>query len=72
MAHVVDETFMKCNFHKIDLSYKALPGSRKIYKRGKIFKDIFVPFRQVIHQETKKLEIYDTSGPYTDPVTLVF
>lgn len=58
---------MKCDFRKIDLSYKTLPGSSKIYKKGKIFKDVRVPFRQVTHEKTKKLDLYDTSGPYTDP-----
>ncbi|MFA6378653.1 MAG: phosphomethylpyrimidine synthase ThiC [Candidatus Omnitrophota bacterium] len=57
---------MKCDFRKIDLSYQALPGSRKIYQKGRIFKDIRVPFRRVIHSTNQKLDLYDTSGPYTD------
>lgn len=58
---------MKCNFKKIDLSYEPFPGSRKVYNKGKLFKDIRVPFRQVTHDKNKKLDLYDTSGPYTDP-----
>ena len=58
---------MSCDFQKIDLSYQALPGSKKIYINGKAFSDISVPFRQVSHDKGKKLNLYDTSGPYTDP-----
>ncbi len=58
---------MTCDFRKIDLSYQALPGSKKIYRPGKVFKDIRVPFRQVTHGKNKTLDLYDTSGPYTDP-----
>ncbi len=62
---------------QISISYKPLPGSTKIYKQGTINADIQVPFRQIqlsptIDMKGKKtlneaLEVYDTSGPYTDP-----
>ena len=65
------------DFSKIKLNYQPLPGSRKIYKSGTIYKDVRVPFRKVeltsvgnagSSQETKPaIELYDTSGPYTDP-----
>ena len=58
------------------LSYEPLPGSKKIYRSGKIFKDIQVPFRQIDLSDTKDYKgvvtpnapvfLYDTSGPYTD------
>ncbi|MCX5682026.1 MAG: phosphomethylpyrimidine synthase ThiC, partial [Candidatus Omnitrophica bacterium] len=57
---------MNCNLKKIDLSYQALPGSKKVYKKGKLFDDVRVPFRQVTHDKVRKLDLYDTSGPYTD------
>ena len=59
------------------LSYKPLPGSRKVYVPGKIYPDIRVPFREVTlsdtidhdgkHTANGSLRLYDTSGPYTDP-----
>jgi len=60
-----------------NLSYKPLPGSRKVYKNGKIHKDIRVPMREIVLTPSRgagdteipnaPVEIYDTSGPYTDP-----
>ncbi|MBP9853238.1 MAG: phosphomethylpyrimidine synthase ThiC [Candidatus Omnitrophica bacterium] len=62
---------------EIDFNYSALPGSRKIYKKGNIFPVLNVPFREVQLSDTvatdkkvsknKPIELYDTSGPYTDP-----
>jgi len=62
---------------EMHLSYKPLPGSHKIYKKGNIHKDIRVPVREVtltpsLDANDKEIpnapiEIYDTSGPYTDP-----
>ncbi len=59
------------------LSYAHLPGSQKIYREGVIHKDIRVPFREVVlspttdHKgkvsENAPVQLYDTSGPYTDP-----
>lgn len=59
------------------LSYEPLPGSKKIYKSGKVHADIRVPFRQIDLSPTKgpnnvveqnaPVVVYDTSGPYTDP-----
>jgi phosphomethylpyrimidine synthase len=62
---------------EIHLNYKPLPGSRKVYQQGTICKDIQVPFREVSLSPTidsnnqeipnRPVELYDTSGPYTDP-----
>ncbi|MDP8265377.1 MAG: phosphomethylpyrimidine synthase ThiC [Candidatus Aceula meridiana] len=57
----------KTTLKKIDLSYQALPGSRKAYRKGKLFPNIRVPFREVSHNVNQILKLYDTSGPYTDP-----
>ncbi len=65
----------------IDLAYKPLPGSEKIYRAGTVHPGLKVPFRR-IHlaptiTENKKtlpnapLDVYDTSGPYTDPATRI-
>ncbi len=61
---------------KIDLSSQPLPGSKKIYKPGKVYKDVRVPFRQIELSATKDsrneatanepVQLYDTSGPFTD------
>ncbi len=61
----------------MQISYTPLPGSQKIYKQGQIFKDIKVPFRKITLSDTvdsqnkttpnDPIELYDTSGPYTDP-----
>ena len=61
----------------IDLSFTPLPGSYKIYRSGKIFPEIRVPFREVRQSETVGINnskipnpsqfLYDTSGPYSDP-----
>ena len=58
------------------LSYQPLPGSQKIYKSGVIHQNIRVPFRQIRLSDTQgfngqkeqnaALDVYDTSGPYTD------
>lgn len=59
-----------------NISYKPLPGSRKVYRKGAIYQDVVVPFREIrqsASSNTKNNEIsnpsvylYDTSGPYTD------
>jgi phosphomethylpyrimidine synthase len=61
---------------ELDLSYPALPNSKKIYVSGNIFSDIRVPFREIslsptFNSEQRKIEnpplrLYDTSGPYAD------
>lgn len=62
---------------EINFDYKPLPGSHKIYKHGQMHKDIRVPFREIPLSNTvdtsgnetpnESVELYDTSGPYTDP-----
>jgi len=49
-----------------DLSYPPFEGSRKIYRSGKQFADVRVPFRAVTTTNGESVAIYDTSGPYTD------
>src|SRR5437773_452396 len=66
---------------EIDLSYKPLPGSRKIYEPGKIHTDIRIPFREIQQSPTvdhnnqktpnPTLRLYDTSGPYSDPTVKI-
>jgi len=60
---------------KLDLSYKPLTGSKKVYVQGSD-PTIQVPFREIALTPTKTekgdeinapVRVYDTSGPYTDP-----
>ena len=51
----------------ITIQYPALPGSQKTYTQGQIHTNISVPHRQITHNQDQALNIYDCSGPYTDP-----
>ncbi|MDP2654174.1 MAG: phosphomethylpyrimidine synthase ThiC [Candidatus Omnitrophota bacterium] len=64
-----------------DLSFRPFPGSKKIYRSGRMHPSLRVPFREIQLAPTldghSKLtdnppfSVYDTSGPYTDPSLLV-
>jgi len=59
-----------------NLSFKTFDGSKKIYKKGTLFPDIKVPFREIELSETVgpdnvstpnlPIQVYDNSGPYND------
>jgi phosphomethylpyrimidine synthase len=63
------------------ITYQPLPGSRKIYKNGKKYSELRIPFRQINLSPTvntkgestanSPFEVYDTSGPYTDTTTTI-
>ena len=47
-----------------------IPGSRKVYHKGRVHPDLRVPARQIdLHPSAGEppVCVYDTSGPYTDP-----
>lgn len=44
----------------------SFPNSRKVYNSGKIFPDIRVPMREISLTNGETLNVYDTSGVYTD------
>ena len=48
------------------ITREPFPASKKVYIRGKIFKDIRVPMREISLTNGEKLRVYDTSGVYTD------
>src|SRR3954463_4311413 len=51
-----------------------LPASRKIFVTPDEASDIRVPLREIILSEgagEPNLPVYDTSGPYTDPATII-
>ncbi|MGE0266898.1 MAG: phosphomethylpyrimidine synthase ThiC [Candidatus Omnitrophota bacterium] len=70
------ESLKKVKPAEIDFNYKALPGSQKIYQKGRIYPELNVPFRVVQLSDTTgtdgkiiknaPVQLYDTSGPYTD------
>jgi phosphomethylpyrimidine synthase len=54
---------------EIIISTGPIPGSRKIYKTGGAKGDLRVPFREVKLEDSANeapVQLYDTSGPYTD------
>lgn len=61
----------------VNLSYQPLPGSEKIYVTSKNNPSVHVPFRRIHLHDTLdsnrhatpngSLDLYDTSGAYTDP-----
>lgn len=72
---VEKNTLKKQSPSKLTLAYEPLTGSEKVYKQGST-PDIQVPFRKINLSPTQidnktvpnaPLEVYDTSGPYTDP-----
>ncbi|MCZ2158152.1 phosphomethylpyrimidine synthase ThiC [Bartonella sp. 220] len=51
------------------ISCSPFPASRKIYQQSSIFSDVHVPLREILLTDgnsEEPLNIYDTSGPYTD------
>ena len=50
------------------ITREIFPASTKVYIKGNIFKDIRVPVREILLSNDTKLCVYDTSGPYTDPL----
>ena len=65
----------------IHSKYQPLPGSKKVYRLNSLYPDMRVPFREIAlsptidhqHQriENQAVQLYDTSGPYTDPRSAV-
>ncbi len=45
-----------------------LSGSRKVYSAPDGHDDVRVPFREIALTDGTSFRVYDTSGPYTDPV----
>ncbi len=62
---------------ELNLAYTPLPNSKKSYISGTQYPEIKVPFRQISQSTTHlsngdqefnlPFNVYDTSGPYTDP-----
>ncbi|HEY9446068.1 MAG TPA: phosphomethylpyrimidine synthase ThiC [Burkholderiales bacterium] len=67
--------FLSATAHVDEAAVQPLPNSRKIYVEGSR-PDIRVPMREITQSDTPAslsaeknppIEVYDTSGPYTDP-----
>ncbi|MAC41611.1 MAG: phosphomethylpyrimidine synthase ThiC [Pelagibacterales bacterium] len=57
------------NYIKPKITTGNLAASKKIYVKGKIYKDINVPMREISLHPTSgedPVVVYDSSGPYTD------
>lgn len=62
---------------ELNIKYKPFSGSKRVYRKGRIYPKIAVPFREIELSPTfdeyknsvdnQPLLVYDTSGPYTDP-----
>ncbi|MBG90870.1 MAG: phosphomethylpyrimidine synthase ThiC [Actinobacteria bacterium] len=70
----------KLNPKELSIKYNALPNSQKQFQSGQLFPDIHVPYRKITLSDTElngvktpndPLNVYDCSGPYTDPEHLI-
>ncbi len=52
---------------KPDFNYSFPNGIQKIYRHGTRFPDIHVPVRHVTLSNGASIDLYDTTGPYSDP-----
>jgi len=68
--------FLNATAHVDEAAVKPLPNSRKVYVEGSR-PDVRVPMREVSQSDTPasfgaennpSIYVYDTSGPYTDPI----
>lgn len=50
-----------------DFNYQFPKGMRKIYRQGTLFPDIRIPFKRVALSNNTHIDLYDTTGPYSDP-----
>jgi phosphomethylpyrimidine synthase len=59
--------FMASQHKEVAMDYEGMPAARKVYLTGSR-PDIRVPMREVeLEAPNPPIQLYDTSGPYTDP-----
>jgi phosphomethylpyrimidine synthase len=59
--------FIDARHKEVAMAYEGMPAARKIYVAGSR-PDIRVPMREVeLEAPNPPIQLYDTSGPYTDP-----
>ena len=58
---------MKKKLEHDRIEYQPFPSSEKCYRSGQHYADVSVPFRRISIQSGQEfVDVYDTSGPYTD------
>jgi phosphomethylpyrimidine synthase len=71
--------FIAATAHVDHAAVKPLPNSRKVYVEGSR-RDVRVPMREIVQSDTPasfgaeknpSIFVYDTSGPYTDPLAKI-
>jgi phosphomethylpyrimidine synthase len=59
--------FIDARHKEVAMAYEGMPAARKVYVKGSR-PDIRVPMREVeLEAPNPPIQLYDTSGPYTDP-----
>lgn len=59
------------NVRQLPLTPDPFPASRKTYLNGQLYPSLRVPTRDVHLSNGEEISLYDTSGPYTDPSTII-
>jgi phosphomethylpyrimidine synthase len=55
----------------LTLTREPFPASHKVYVPGRLHPDLRVPMREVALSNGESATLYDTSGPYTEPDTVI-
>ena len=53
------------------LTREPFPASKKVYAGGSVHAELRVPMREVTLTNGEAVALYDTSGPYTDPLAAI-
>ncbi len=63
----MNHTESKNLFDSTTITRSPFSGSQKVYRKGQLNPALNVPCRQVNLTNGSAIQLYDTSGPYTDP-----
>ena len=55
----------------LTLTREPFPASHKVYVPGRLHPELRVPMREVALSNGESATLYDTSGPYTEPETVI-
>ena len=56
---------------RLALTREPVPASKKVYAPGSVHADLRVPMREVTLTNGEAIALYDTSGPYTEPLATI-
>ncbi|HSI57092.1 MAG TPA: phosphomethylpyrimidine synthase ThiC [Ideonella sp.] len=56
---------------RLALTREPFPASTKVFAHGSLHPELRVPLRQVALTNGEQVALYDTSGPYTDPLASI-